>query len=89
MGMIVSEAMLIGVYGGMLSTWTVFYLPKIVSAANKAVGGDFKFFDNWKSDPMILVYGPVLGLLVGLIGAALPAWNARKVKASQVFSQVA
>ena len=29
MGMIVSEAMLIGVYGGMLSTWTVFYLPKV------------------------------------------------------------
>jgi putative ABC transport system permease protein len=89
MAMIVSEAMLIGVYGGMLSTWTVFYLPKFISWANKTLNGDFKFFDSWKSDPMILLYGPVLGLLVGLIGAALPAWNARKVKASTVFSQVA
>jgi putative ABC transport system permease protein len=89
MAMIVSEAMLIGVYGGMLSTWTVYYLPKVISAINKAVGGDFKFFDSWKSDPWILLYGPILGLLVGLIGAALPAWNARKVKASTVFSQVA
>jgi putative ABC transport system permease protein len=88
MGMIVSEAMLIGVYGGMLSTWTVFYLPKAISAANKAVGGDFKFFDSWKSDPMILLYGPILGLLVGLLGAALPSWNARKVKVSEVFAQV-
>lgn len=89
MGMIVSEAMLIGVYGGMLSTWTVFYLPKAISAANKAVGGSFKFFDSWESDPWILLYGPILGLLVGLVGAALPSWNARKVKVSEVFAQVA
>jgi putative ABC transport system permease protein len=89
MGMIASEAMLIGVYGGMLSTWTVYYLPKAISAANKAVGGSFKFFDSWESDPMILLYGPILGLLVGLVGAALPSWNARKVKVSEVFAQVA
>jgi putative ABC transport system permease protein len=89
MGMIVSEAMLIGVYGGMLSTWTVYYLPKVISAANKAVGGSFTFFDSWKSDPWILLYGPILGLAVGLVGAALPSWNARKVKVSEVFAQVA
>jgi putative ABC transport system permease protein len=89
MGMIVSEAMLIGVYGGMLSTWTVYYLPKAISAANKAVGGSFKFFDNWDSDYKILIAGPILGLLVGLVGAALPSWNARKVKVSEVFAQVA
>lgn len=89
MAMIVSEAMLIGVYGGLLSTWTVYFLPRVVSAANKAMGGSFKFFDNWDTDPMILVYGPILGVLVGLIGAALPSWNARKVKVSEVFAQVA
>jgi putative ABC transport system permease protein len=89
MGMIVCEAMLIGVYGGMLSTWTVHYLPRAISAANKAVHGNFTFFDSWKSEPIILLYGPILGLVVGLVGAALPAWNARKVKASTVFSQVA
>ena len=88
MSMIVSEAMLIGVYGGMLSTWSVYYLPKAISAINKAVGGDFKFFDTWKSDPTILIAGPILGLLVGLVGAALPSWNARKVKVSEVFAQV-
>ena len=89
MGMIVCEAMLIGVYGGMLSTWTVYYLPKIVSAANKAVGGDFKFFDNMDFPEVILIYGPILGIVVGLVGAALPSWNARKVKVSEVFAQVA
>lgn len=89
MGMIVSEAVLIGVYGGMLSTWTVFFLPQAISAANKFFGGSFKFFDNFNSPWIILVYGPILGVAVGLIGAALPSWNARKVKVSEVFAQVA
>jgi putative ABC transport system permease protein len=89
MGMIVSEAVLIGVFGGMLSTWTVYFLPRIISAANKAVEGDFKFFDRMDFPAIILLYGPVLGILVGLIGAALPSWNARKVKVSEVFAQVA
>jgi putative ABC transport system permease protein len=89
MAMIVSEAMLIGVYGGLLSTWTVYFLPPAVSKANKAMGGSFKFFDNWDTDPWILLYGPILGVLVGLVGAALPSWNARRVKLSEVFAQVA
>jgi putative ABC transport system permease protein len=89
MGMIISEAMLIGVYGGMLSTWTVYYLPKVISWLNKQAGGTFTFFDRWDSDPWILVWGPILGVAVGLVGAALPSWNARKVKVSEVFAQVA
>lgn len=89
MGMVVSEAILIGLFGGMLSTWSVFFLPKLISWANGAVGGKFTFFDNWKSDWMILVVGPLLGMAVGVIGAALPSWSARKVKVSDVFSQVA
>jgi putative ABC transport system permease protein len=89
MGMIVSEAVLIGVFGGMLSTWTVYFLPRVISAANKAVEGNFKFFDRMDFPAIILLYGPVLGILVGLVGAALPSWNARKVKVSEVFAQVA
>ena len=90
MGMIVSEAVLIGVFGGLLSTWTVYWLPRVISTVNKALGGTPTFFDGMKDFPtMILVYGPVLGVLVGLVGAALPSWNARKVKVSEVFAQVA
>jgi len=89
MGMIVSEAVLIGVYGGMLSTWTVYFLPRVISAANKAAGGEFKFFDSFKSPEEILIYGPVLGILVGLVGSALPSLSARRVKVSEVFAQVA
>lgn len=89
MGMVVAEAVLVGLFGGMLSTWCVYFLPKLIAWLNGAVGGKFTFFDNWKSDPLILVWGPLLGIAVGTIGAALPSWNARKVKVSEVFAQVA
>lgn len=89
MGMIVSEAVLIGIFGGMLSTWTVYWLPLIISKINKAVGGNFKFFDKMDFPTEILWIGPALGIAIGLVGAALPSWNARKVKVSEVFAQVA
>ena len=89
MSMIVSEAVLIGIFGGMLSTWTVYYLPRAISAINKAVGGNFKHFDNMDFPVIILLYGPLLGIAVGLVGSALPSWNARKVKVSEVFALVA
>jgi putative ABC transport system permease protein len=89
MGMIVSEAVLIGVYGGLLSTWCVYYVPKAASWLNKQAKGSFTFFDNWKTADEVLIYGPLLGVAVGLLGAALPSWSARKVKVSEVFAQVA
>ena len=89
MGMIVSEAMLIGVFGGMLSTWLVYFLPLLVKHGTRAVGVKFTFFDNFGSPWEIVILGPVLGIAVGIIGSALPSWNARKVKVSEVFAQVA
>ena len=89
MGMIVSEAMLIGVFGGMLSTWLVYFLPLLVKHGTRADGVKFTFFDNFGSPWEIVILGPVLGIAVGIIGSALPSWNARKVKVSEVFAQVA
>jgi len=89
MGMIVSEAMLIGVFGGMLSTWFLYFTPLLIRKGTKAVGLKFAFFDNFTMPWEIVIYGPILGIAVGLIGSALPSWNARKVKVSEVFAQVA
>ena len=89
MGMIISEAMLIGVFSGLLSTWSVFFLPKAISWFVRTIGVKFAFFDNFNMPPIILLGGPVLGLFVAMIGAALPSWNARKVRVSEVFAQVA
>jgi putative ABC transport system permease protein len=85
--MIVSEAVLIGVFGGMLSTWLVYFLPKIVKLINKATGGS-NFLANITPYYDILYYGPAIGIFIGLVGAVIPAWSARKIKVSEVFSQV-
>lgn len=89
MGMVVSEAVLIGLYGGFLSAVVVILLPRFISWVNATFGGNFTFFDNIKFPLEFALYGPLIGVLVGLIGSALPSWNARKVKVSQVFAQVA
>ena len=89
MGMIVSEAMLIGLFGGMLSTWFVYFVPLMVKNGTRAVGVKFTFFDNTNMPWEIVILGPALGIAVGIIGSALPSWNARKVKVSEVFAQVA
>jgi len=89
MCMIVTEAILIGLFGGVLSTWTLVALPRGIAWATRTAGVKFAFFDNFKMPLEILIYGPLLGVAVGMIGAALPAWNARKVKVSEVFAQVA
>ncbi len=89
MAMIVSESVLIGLFGGMLSTWSVYFLPALIRTVTKAVGVKFAFFDTFNSPIEIVIYGPLLGIAVGIIGAAMPSWNARKVKVSEVFAQVA
>jgi len=89
MWMIVAEAMLIGLFGGMLSTWTVYYVPRFIAWLNASVGGNLKFFDNLKMPIDVVIYGPLLGLTVGFVGALLPSRSAKSVKVSQVFAQVA
>ncbi len=89
MAMIVSESVLIGLFGGMLSTWSVYFLPVVIRSVTKTLGIKFAFFDTFNSPMEIVIYGPLLGIAVGVIGAAMPSWNARKVKVSEVFAQVA
>ncbi len=88
MGMIMSEAVLVGVFGGMLSTVVVYFLPRGISALCQLMGTK-SFFDNMKSPLEVLLYGPLIGIGVGIIGSLIPSWNARKVKVSEVFAQVA
>jgi putative ABC transport system permease protein len=90
LSMIILEAVLIGVFGGMLSTWLVYFGPQLLEAGKGLAGIKFQiaFFNNFKAPWMIVVYGPVLGVLVGVIGSVVPAWSSRKAKVSEVFSQV-
>jgi putative ABC transport system permease protein len=87
--MVVSESVLIGIFGGMLATWTVYFLPRIMDEVSQTFGVKIALFKALKMSEWILVYGPLLGIAVGLIGAFMPSRSASKVKVSEVFAQVA
>ncbi|MCU0703295.1 MAG: ABC transporter permease [Fimbriiglobus sp.] len=89
MSTVVAEAVLIGLFGGMLATWSMWGGVALVSGWAKGAGGGAAFFASLKVPVEVLWMGPALGLFIGLVGSALPSWSARKVKVSEVFSQVA
>jgi len=47
------------------------------------------FFPVFRIPEVALMWGLSIGALTALIGSVLPAWNARSVKVSEVFSKVA
>lgn len=90
MGMILAEAILIGIMGGMLSTWLVYFAPRGIELMKETFGLKIQiaFFNNFKAPFAIVYYGPLLGMMVGIIGSIVPAWSSRRVKVSEVFAQV-
>jgi len=87
--MVVSESILIGIYGGLLSTWTVYFLPRVMDEVTQWFGVKIALLKMLKMSEWILLYGPLLGIAVGLVGSLLPSRSASKVKVSEVFAQVA
>ena len=86
--MIIAEAVLIGLFGSLLSSWLVSLSPRVLDFLKNTM--ELKIPLNLpKTPPEILVFGPLLGVLIGLVGAALPSRAARNIKVSEVFAQVA
>jgi putative ABC transport system permease protein len=86
MFLVLGEAVLVGVSGGLLSAGITWHL------VNNVLGGlkfPIAFFPAFFIPPAALWWGPALGGLTALAGSILPAWSARTVKVSEVFSKVA
>jgi putative ABC transport system permease protein len=85
MGFVLGEAILIGALSGFMASATAFSLVN-------AIGGvpfPIAFFSKFMVPASALWWGPALGAGAAFIGSFLPAWSARKVKVSEVFSKVA
>jgi putative ABC transport system permease protein len=83
--LVLGEALLIGVLSGMASSWLTYGLVNIV------IGGlpfPIAFFNAFMISIHALWWGPVLGGLTALLGSFVPAWTARNVLVSEVFSRV-
>lgn len=91
MAMVVAEAVLIGLFGSLLSTWVVTLTPRGIEYMKTALGVKIQiaFFNSFKPPIEVIYLGPALGVLIGLVGSALPSRAAKRVKVSEVFAQVA
>jgi putative ABC transport system permease protein len=85
MALVLGEAILIGSLSGFMATATAF------SSIN-SMGGiplPIAFFPKFMIPADSLWWGPAIGAGTALLGSILPAWSARSVKVSEVFSKVA
>jgi putative ABC transport system permease protein len=84
--LVLSEALLIGCISGVASaaaTWLL--VNKLMDGLPLFMG----FFSKFFIDDAAPWWGLAIGAATALIGSLLPAWSARSVKVSEVFSKVA
>jgi putative ABC transport system permease protein len=84
--LVLGEALLIGLLCGFLSAGLSWVF------VNEYLGGirfPIAFFPAFRISDEALWWGPAIGTGTALIGSVLPAWSARAVKVSEVFSKVA
>ena len=85
LGLVIIEALMIGVTAGFLSSGSTYFL------VNKVFGGisfPIAFFSKFMISNGALWWGPVVGGLTALVGSLAPALSARSVKVANVFSKV-
>jgi putative ABC transport system permease protein len=85
MVLVLGEALLIGVLSGTLSSWATYGLVNIVAGG---IPFPIAFFSAFLISINALWWGPVLGGATALLGSFIPAWTARNVLVSEVFSRV-
>jgi putative ABC transport system permease protein len=84
--LILGEAVLVGTLSGGISTTAAWYY------INQVKGGfalPIAFFGKFKVADAALWWGPAVGAFAAAAGSFLPAWSARRVKVTEVFSRVA
>jgi putative ABC transport system permease protein len=84
MALVLGEALMIGILSGVLSAGLTIFL------VNSGGGVKFPiaFFPAFKIPLDAFWWGAAVGGGTALFGSLLPAWSARTVKVSEVFSKV-
>jgi len=84
--LVLGESLLVGGLSGLLAGTLTYVLINVL------VGGiafPIAFFPRFLVPFHAFFWGASIGLLSGFVGSFLPAWSARSVKVSEVFSKVA
>jgi len=84
--LVLGEALLIGVFSGMVSAGATWYV------VNEMIGGvkfPIGFIPSFFIPVNAIWWGLGIGTFTALAGSIMPAWSARTVKVAEVFSKVA
>ena len=84
MFMVLGEALLIGLLGGLLSAGGAYVLVK----ANGGIPFPIAFFSKFFIAASSALWGLSFGVITAFLGSIMPAWSAQSVKAAEVFSKV-
>ena len=87
--LVLGEAVLIGVLSGIVSaglTYGIVNFPRPYGFGG--IKFPIAFFSAFMIPTDALWWGPALGAGTAFIGSVVPAWSARSVKVSEVFSRV-
>lgn len=85
MFLVLLEAVIIGAFAGFFSAFATWYL---VNYSGGGIKFPIAFFPVFRIPDAALIWGPMIGAGTAFVGSFLPAWSARKVKVSEVFSRV-
>jgi putative ABC transport system permease protein len=86
LNLVLGESLLVGGLSG-LAAGTLCYV--LVNVMLGGIWFPIAFFPKFLIPFHAFFWGTALGLLSGFIGSFLPAWSARSVQVSEVFSKVA
>jgi len=84
--LVLGEALLVGATSGLLAATATYLFFNL-----KWGGIPFRiaFFPVFHIPEFAMIWGLAIGSITAFLGSILPAWSARSVKVSEVFSKVA
>lgn len=89
MVLVIGEATLIGAVSGFVGAALAWLCSTLAVGGILPSASATRIFFLFPIGPHMVLWGVLMGAFVGFAGSVLPAWNARKVKVSDVFAKIA
>jgi putative ABC transport system permease protein len=83
--LVLGESLLMGAIAGLFAAGAMFL---VVNVAMGGIPFPIAFFPAFTIPIWALAWGPAMGILCAFVGCFVPAWQARSVRVSEVFSRV-
>ncbi|HEY7309501.1 MAG TPA: ABC transporter permease [Gemmataceae bacterium] len=89
MVLVIGEATLIGAISGFVGAFLAWLASTLAVSGMVSNNSATRIFFMFPISSSMLLWGVLIGAFVGFAGSVIPAWNARKVKVSDVFAKIA